>query len=164
MIPIQDVQARNFGPWTNYPGRMDSVVGTASRLQAGRQTGRGSISERGKKRFSALQTVQSSCGAHPASYSISTWGAVGKAVEAWSWPLRLHCRQGSAWVEPYLHPDIYVYLMYSDNFALISLSSWLECFGFPHLSRAVSHDCSSVTTFHTSVPSFDMIRNFFKWT
>jgi hypothetical protein len=62
------------------------------------QDGWGLIPSRGK-RFSLLHSIQTSSGAHPASYPVGTRGSFSsrKVAGAWSWPLTsIQCR-GQEW-------------------------------------------------------------------
>jgi hypothetical protein len=63
---------------------------TLSRYSAGLRAGRsGFDSRQGAGNFSLRHRVQTSSGAHPASYPMGTRGCFpgGKEAEAWSWPL-----------------------------------------------------------------------------
>ena len=62
------------------------VIGVVARLRAGRS---GVRIRAGATDFSLLQNVQTGCGAHPDSYSVSAGDSFGgsKAAGVWGWPL-----------------------------------------------------------------------------
>jgi hypothetical protein len=84
----------SFGPY-NWRSR-DSSVGIATGHAL---DGRGSILVRGK-RFSLIHSIQTSSGAHPASYPMGTGVSfpAGKAGGPWGWPLTsIWCRNQEWW-------------------------------------------------------------------